>query len=180
MYILFTIFTAIAILSSLVLSEYFTVYNQCLFRVFVWTLGSSGSQNVLLDPYTQYREDLRRSSNGGVDIKFTLDPEGVLTSSPQLRFTYNKLGADIQYTLNNLYGEPFYNHPLTVNPLAGYGHFCRDIHWRRGTRPDGYTRKRNCRLLTAFHLHLCSLQSYDLLSDSHNSVRESRKSQPID
>ncbi|KAL3712400.1 hypothetical protein TMatcc_001099 [Talaromyces marneffei ATCC 18224] len=160
MHTLFTILITIGALSSLVSSNQVVVFNKCTYPVYAWTRGPAGSQNIVIEPNNHYVEAMYQSP-GGVDLRFTTVPDGLLTSSALARFTYNIDFGQIWYALTNLYGDPFLNHPLIVKPMNPSGHYCKTIRWVRGVPPSGRARMTWCGLYTRLHVYLCGARDDD-------------------
>uniref|UniRef100_A0A093UT95 Uncharacterized protein n=1 Tax=Talaromyces marneffei PM1 TaxID=1077442 RepID=A0A093UT95_TALMA len=113
-------------------------------------------------------------SPGGVDLRFTTVPDGLLTSSALARFTYNIVQEreQIWYALTNLYGDPFFDRPVTMMPVNPSGYLCRKIRWPSGVpTTTGRTRVNWCGPYTSFHLYLCGGEVYDDNGQTEESAR---------
>ena len=78
-------------------------------------------------------EDLRRDEKtGGIALKITKNPDGLLNGDPQQVFAYNLDGAQVWYDLSAVFGEPFAGLRVEVTSTTG-----ESIIWPKGTNPGG-------------------------------------------
>ncbi|OCK77747.1 hypothetical protein K432DRAFT_270659, partial [Lepidopterella palustris CBS 459.81] len=86
------------------------VKNYCPFPIYLWSVASSISNEVTLQPNTQYSETyLYDASSGGVAIKISKSSNGLYDGSPQLDFAYAvDQNSDFVYiSLSDVFGDVF-------------------------------------------------------------------------
>jgi hypothetical protein len=93
----------------------------------------SNSRHLLTSVGGIYWEPLRRDDKtGGIAIKMTRGPDGLLNGAPQQVFSYNLEGEQVWYDLSSVFGAPFAGRRLEVTSDTG-----RPIVWPAGTHPGG-------------------------------------------
>ncbi|KAL3708089.1 hypothetical protein TMatcc_006072 [Talaromyces marneffei ATCC 18224] len=157
MHLLFIIITAISVLSSLASADdRIVILNNCEFAIYIWTTRSREGQNIAVQPNSQWA-GTRYQVAGGVDIKVTTSPDGILTAAPRYTFTYDWVGDVIWYGVNDLFGDPFGSHRVVVVPVNATGPACHEINWPAGFPVRGRTKARGCGPATDLHVNLCGL-----------------------
>ncbi|KAL5366230.1 hypothetical protein BJX96DRAFT_180544 [Aspergillus floccosus] len=109
------------------------VDNGCSFPVYLWSVASTVSNEVTLNPFTTYTETFRAdASTGGVAIKITTTPDGLYTGAPQTIFAYSLVGDQVYYGLSDVFGDAFKGNRVCIGGPEGEG-----ITWEDGVPPAG-------------------------------------------
>ncbi|OJD23138.1 hypothetical protein ACJ73_05507 [Blastomyces percursus] len=129
------------------------VLNDCPFDVYLNSVGSEiGPEQHLKAKGGRYHEPFRRDPlSGGIALKLTLKPGGLLEGAPQTVFAYNLNKGRIWYDLSDVFGDPFAGYPLEVRPSDPK---CPVLFWPFGI-PPGQSQVRNCQPSSDIVLTLC-------------------------
>ncbi|KAJ5928981.1 Antigenic thaumatin-like protein [Penicillium verhagenii] len=109
------------------------INNHCPFPIYIWSVGSVIGPEVTTGPNGRYVETFRHDpKSGGIAIKISTSPNGLLTSSPLTVFAYNLSGdGKVWYDLSDVFGDPFRGHSVVLEPSQP------GISWRDGSPPAG-------------------------------------------
>jgi hypothetical protein len=118
------------------------VINNCADPFYLWSVGGSMGPRQKVEPGDNYSEAIHRDpESGGVAIKVTNGPNGLFNGSPQMIFAYSLAGNRVWYDLSNVFGDPFGNHAVCVEPEKDQ---CPSICWPEGTNPGGGNSVKTC------------------------------------
>ena len=108
------------------------VVNECASPIYAWSVASSVSSQVTLQPHENYTESFRHDSQtGGVSLKVTTIRDGLYYSSPQTVFAYNLVDRSVWYDLSDVFGDPFRGSKVSLLPSEPA------ITWEDGVPPAG-------------------------------------------
>ncbi|KAH8427643.1 Bys1 family protein [Aspergillus melleus] len=108
------------------------VVNQCTRPVYVWSVASSVSPEITVQPHENYTEAFRHDGlTGGVGLKVTTIKNGLYISSPQTVFAYNLVDRAVWYDLSDVFGDPFHGSKVSLLPSEPA------ITWEDGIPPAG-------------------------------------------
>ncbi|OAT07385.1 BYS1 domain-containing protein [Blastomyces gilchristii SLH14081] len=130
------------------------VVNYCPFDVYLNSVGSEIGPEQHLKAYGGTYSELFRHDprSGGIAIKLTLEPGGLLHGAPQTIFAYNLVLPVIWYDLSDVFGDPFAGYPLKLAPSDPS---CPVLFWPDGI-PPGPSQVRNCQSKSDLTLTLCA------------------------
>ncbi|KAI9368119.1 hypothetical protein BJX61DRAFT_537513 [Aspergillus egyptiacus] len=125
--------TALAPLANAV--GYAKVHNNCLAKMYLWSVGGSVSQVHTINPGETYSEQFHRDpTSGGIALKISRKPDGLYNGSPQLNFAYTLDPNQVWYDLSTVFGSAFRDRVLTV---TSDNEDCPSICWPDGVQPAG-------------------------------------------
>ncbi|KAI9046313.1 Bys1 family protein [Aspergillus affinis] len=108
------------------------VVNNCAQPVYVWSVASSVSPEIIVQPHENYTEVFRHDGlTGGVGLKVTAIKNGLYFSSPQTVFAYNLVDRSVWYDLSDVFGDPFHGSKVSLLPSEPA------ITWEDGIPPAG-------------------------------------------
>ncbi|ORY02170.1 putative BYS1 domain protein [Clohesyomyces aquaticus] len=110
------------------------VFNNSTNLFYLWSVGDTISKTYTIVPSGgTYLEPLHRDPrSGGIALKMTKTPTGLLDGAPQQVFAYNLDGDTVWYDLSTVFGDPFQGNRLEVTSDTG-----EKIIWPKGTHPGG-------------------------------------------
>ncbi|KAL2865024.1 putative BYS1 domain protein [Aspergillus lucknowensis] len=124
---------ALAPLTSAVGSA--NVTNNCLAKMYLWSVGGSISDVHTINPGETFSEQFYRDPvSGGVSLKISRKPDGLYDGSPQLNFAYTLDPSQVWYDLSTVFGSAFKGKILSV---ASENEDCPTICWPHGEQPAG-------------------------------------------
>jgi hypothetical protein len=111
------------------------VQNECSFPVYVWSVGSTISQEYTVNSGQQFSEVFYVDpKSGGIAIKITTDPKGLSDGAPQTIFAYTLDGSNVWYDASDVFGDAFSGYPVTLIPSDAS---CPSLVWPNGVPPAG-------------------------------------------
>jgi hypothetical protein len=111
------------------------VTNNCLAKMYLWSVGGSISQVHTINPGQSYSEQFHRDpASGGISLKISRRPNGLYDGSPQLNFAYTLDPNQVWYDLSTVFGTAFQGKILSV---SSENEDCPTICWPTGTQPAG-------------------------------------------
>ncbi|KAF2677495.1 hypothetical protein K458DRAFT_319660 [Lentithecium fluviatile CBS 122367] len=142
------------------------VTNQCDDPVYLWSVGSDISPQVVLEKDQSYSEVFHHDpKTGGIAIKIAPVENGIfLPNVSQTIFAYNLDGNTIWYDMSDIFGDGFTGRRMTVAPTDAA---CESIIWWGG-KPPGGSQVKNCQAETDLELTFCTghcLPSWSLCGD---------------
>ncbi|KAH8723476.1 hypothetical protein GQ44DRAFT_804009 [Phaeosphaeriaceae sp. PMI808] len=109
------------------------VLNNSTSTIYAWVVGGSIGPRETIVSGGLYLEPLRRDpKTGGIAIKITKGPNGLLNGEPQQVFAYNIDGEQVWYDLSSVFGSPFIGSRVEVTSTTG-----ESIIWPKGVHPGG-------------------------------------------
>jgi hypothetical protein len=130
------------------------VTNQCDQPVYLWSVGSTISNQTTLPKDSSYSEIFHSDpESGGISIKITSTPDGIFQNgTSQLVFAYSIDGSTVRYNLTSVFGDGFAGRTLRVQPSDEK---CDSISWYDGRAPkDGQIK--SCERETNLELTFCT------------------------
>ena len=128
------------------------IENNCGKPVYVWSVGSSVSDQQRVNPGDIFGEPFRRDPvTGGVTFKVTRVKDGLYNGSPQTNFALSLQDSTIWYDLSDVFGDAFEGESVVVTPE---NENCPSIEWPTGV-PPGESQVRNCAAKSDVTLVLC-------------------------
>lgn len=108
------------------------VVNECSRPIYLWSVASTVSPEIVLQPHENYTEQFRHDPiTGGVGLKVTTFKDGLYYSAPQTVFAYNLVDRSVWYDLSDVFGDPFHGSKVTLLPSEPA------ITWENGIPPAG-------------------------------------------
>ena len=149
-----TIFNAALLITSVVAIGRAIVTNQCDAPIYLWSVGSSISNQIALPKDSSYSELYTfDSQSGGIALKITSTPDGLLTpNASQLIFAYQIDNSSVWYDLSSLFGDGFAGRTLRIQPSD---ESCESIGWYDGRAPAG-SQVKKCHRNTKLELTFCT------------------------
>jgi hypothetical protein len=129
------------------------ILNSSPHTIYAWSVGAAISARQVIVPGTSlppypsyinppiptnstgglYLEPLHSDPrSGGIALKLTTTPDGLLDGSPQQIFAYNVDGDKVWYDLSSVFGEPFKGSRIEVTSSTGEA-----IVWDKGVDIGG-------------------------------------------
>jgi hypothetical protein len=128
------------------------ILNSSPHTIYAWSVGAAISARQIIVPGTSllhtplispfiltnptgglYLEPLHSDPrSGGIALKLTTTPDGLLDGSPQQIFAYNVDGDKVWYDLSSVFGEPFKGSRIEVTSSTGEA-----IVWDKGVDIGG-------------------------------------------
>jgi hypothetical protein len=130
------------------------VANQCDSPIYLWSVGSNISSQVVLPKDSSYSEVFTADpQSGGIALKITSTPDGLFTpNASQLIFAYHIDNSFVWYNLSSLFGDGFTGRTVKVQPSDDA---CDSIVWYDGRTPAGGQTKK-CQRETNLELTICT------------------------
>ncbi|KAL2810140.1 hypothetical protein BJX63DRAFT_434543 [Aspergillus granulosus] len=114
---------------------YANVTNNCLAKMYLWSVGGSIGPVQTINPGETYSEQFHRDpASGGISLKISRKPNGLYDGSPQLNFAYTLDPTQVWYDLSTVFGTAFQGRILSV---SSENEDCPTICWPDGTQPAG-------------------------------------------
>lgn len=130
-----------------------TVENHCDNNAYLWSVGSSVSEQHTITPGNVYSEEYRHDpKSGGIALKITRVEGGLFDGSPQTIFAYTLSGDRVFYDLSDVFGDAFKDNVVV---LSSSNPDCPEIRWDHGVPPSG-TATRDCSSNEDLTLTLCA------------------------
>ena len=130
-----------------------TVENHCDNNAYLWSVGSSMSDQNVITPGNVYSEQYRHDpKSGGIALKITRVENGIFDGSPQTIFAYTLSGNRVFYDLSDVFGDAFKDNVVVLTPSDPN---CPVIRWDHGVPPSG-TSTRDCSANADLTLTLCA------------------------
>jgi hypothetical protein len=130
------------------------VTNQCDEPVYLWSVGSTVSNQTALPKDSSYAEIFHSDpESGGISIKVTSTPDGIFQNgTSQLVFAYSIDSSTVWYNMTSVFGDGFAGRTLRVQPSDEK---CEPISWYDGRAPkDGQIK--SCERGTNLELTFCT------------------------
>lgn len=130
------------------------VTNQCDTPIYLWSVGRSASDQIVLPKDSTYGETFHSDPmSGGIALKITSVPDGLTTpNASRLIFAYNVDNTSVWYDLNSLFGNGFAGRTLRIQPSDDA---CESIGWYDGRTPAG-SHVKKCQKETNLELTFCT------------------------
>jgi hypothetical protein len=130
------------------------ILNSSPKTIYAWSVGGHISERQIIVPGSPlpspstthssnahvgglYLEPLHTDPrSGGIALKLTTTPNGLLDGSPQQIFSYNVDGATLWYDLSSVFGAPFEGMRVEVTSTTGEA-----IVWEKGVDKGGMSVK---------------------------------------
>ncbi|KAJ4367909.1 hypothetical protein N0V86_009749 [Didymella sp. IMI 355093] len=130
------------------------VTNQCDAPIYLWSVGSTISNQTTLPKDSSYGKLFDTDPmSGGIALKITSTPEGLFTpNASQLIFAYNIDDSYVWYDMSSLFGDGFAGRTLKIQPSDDA---CESITWYDGRTPSG-SQVRKCPRETSLELTFCT------------------------
>ncbi|KAF3035650.1 hypothetical protein E8E12_001100 [Didymella heteroderae] len=130
------------------------VTNQCDSPIYLWTVGSTTSNQTILPKDSSYGELFHTDPvSGGIALKITPAPDDLFTpNASQLVFAYNVENSYIWYDMSSLFGDSFAGRTLRIQPSDDA---CDSIGWHDGRTPVG-SQVKKCQKETDLELTFCT------------------------
>jgi hypothetical protein len=130
------------------------ITNQCDEPVYLWSVGSTVSNQTALPKDSSYAEIFHSDpESGGISIKVTSTPDGIFQNgTSQLVFAYSIDSSTVWYNMTSVFGDGFAGRTLHVQPSDEK---CEPISWYDGRAPkDGQIK--SCEKGTNLELTFCT------------------------
>ncbi|KAI5801208.1 hypothetical protein EDC01DRAFT_780924 [Geopyxis carbonaria] len=130
------------------------VTNKCTFPIYVWSVGSSVSNQSTLETGQSYSETTHRdATTGGIALKVTTEENGLYVSGvAQTILSYTLDSTQLWYDLSDVYGDAFKGKKVAVTVSNSA---CSGITWATGVPPAG-SQTRSCDPTANIRLTLCA------------------------
>lgn len=130
------------------------VTNQCDAPIYLWSVGSTISNQTALPKDSSYGELFHSDPiSGGITLKITSTPGGLFTSNAsQIIFAYNSDNISVWYDMSSLFGDGFAGRTLKIQPSD---ETCESIGWYDGRMPAG-SQVKKCQRDTNLELTFCT------------------------
>jgi hypothetical protein len=149
------------------------VTNQCDSTIYLWSVGGSIGNQVVISKDQSYSETFHRDPvSGGIALKIAAVENGIFQPNvSQTIFSYNLDGNTIWYDMSDVFGDGFYGRTLTIKPTDTS---CESISWPFGKPPAG-SQVKNCQANTDLELTFCTgrcLPSWSKYRTSQSAIAE--------
>lgn len=130
------------------------ITNQCDEPVYLWSVGSTVSNQTALPKDSSYAEIFHSDpESGGISIKVTSTPDGIFQNgTSQLVFAYSIDSSTVWYNMTSVFGDGFAGRTLRVQPSDEK---CEPISWYDGRAPKDDQIK-SCEKGTNLELTFCT------------------------
>lgn len=130
------------------------VTNQCDAPIYLWSVGSTISNQTILPADSSYGERFHSDPiSGGIALKISSSPGGLFTpDASQLIFAYNIDDTLVWYDMSSLFGDGFAGRTLRIQPRDEE---CDSIVWYDGRTPAG-SQVKKCHREATLELTFCT------------------------